>query len=138
MFDALYPKEQETALNTQLEFAAQQAAQDRQMCDGLPTARRVQNKTCILMDDPAQGWEVVQSMERQEMFLAALPAILGGVIVLAALYVTLTKFSALTRRKLGAAGTALGAHFNNPIRLLQWMLAFIGATSVAVLWKLLK
>lgn len=126
MFDELFPEARKAALDAML----QQGQADRKMCDSLPARDRANSKTCILIDDPADGWKTVQRMERQEAFLGALPYIVSAV---AAGAIGLIAVRWMWRRYGTTACTALQSHFNSQVRLLQWGLFFvavIAATAV--------
>jgi len=108
-----------------------------QRCEKLQPQDRAADKACILNDNPIDGWKIVQRMERQEAFLDALPAIIAALVALMAFYRLWVKFGATVKRAFNVAAHSLGAHFSNPIRLLQWILAFVGTTATVILWKLL-
>lgn len=125
------------AWDNAVEAMRYRAEETKQRCEKLPPKNRAADKACILNDNPADGWKTVQRMERQEAFLDALPAIIAALVALAVLYRLWVKFSVSIKRASIVATRSLGEHFSNPIRLLQWILAFVGTTTAVILWKLL-
>jgi uncharacterized protein YaaW (UPF0174 family) len=118
MYDAMFPEEFKHSLQARMETARLQTAADQKMCDGLAPQSRANNKTCILLDNPVDGWKIVQRMERQEKFLDAMPVIVSSLMGLLCLYLFWRGFRSPARRALAGAGRLLQVPANTQAKRL--------------------
>ena len=128
MFDDLYPRERDIAI----EQGARRQQYDKEDCAKLSAEARGRVEKCILIDHPTDGWKIVEDMRRREAFLEALPVIVAAVFLLVAVSYVRVKYGAGLLH-------AARKHFNDPVRLMQWLLALVAlltATAVVRLFHL--